>query len=77
MREKLLYGVKTAWKIDIFCRNLRPKNVEIMHIAVILWTCPKGRFKFWHGWGLAFLVALLLLMFLLLYVLSHCYLQQG
>ena len=53
MREKLLYGVKTAWKIDISCRNLRPKNVEIMHIAVILWTCPKGRFKFWHGWGLA------------------------
>nr|DAQ95248.1 MAG TPA: hypothetical protein [Caudoviricetes sp.]DAX50060.1 MAG TPA: hypothetical protein [Caudoviricetes sp.]DAZ25985.1 MAG TPA: hypothetical protein [Caudoviricetes sp.] len=34
---------------------MRPKNVEIMHIAVILWTCPKGRFKFWHGWGLAWL----------------------
>ena len=40
---------------DIFCRNLRPKNVEIMHITVILWTCPKGHFKFWHGWGLAWL----------------------
>ena len=34
---------------DVFCRNLRPKNVEIMHNAVILWTCPKGHFKFWHG----------------------------
>ena len=22
---------------------------------VILWTCPKGHFKFWHGWGLAWL----------------------
>nr|DAW00924.1 MAG TPA: hypothetical protein [Caudoviricetes sp.] len=24
-----------------------------MHIVVILWTCPKGHFKFWWGQGLA------------------------
>nr|DAP13573.1 MAG TPA: hypothetical protein [Caudoviricetes sp.] len=24
-----------------------------MRITVILWTCPKGHFKFWWGQGLA------------------------
>ena len=58
-REKLLAG-RSVWysnddriEEDLNEAFERLENVEIMHITVILWTCPKGHFKFWHGWGLA------------------------